>query len=465
MKKRVWYVYAVSFIVALGGLLFGFDTAVISGAEKTIQSIFNLSGFWHGFTISIALIGTVVGVMSAGKPADLLGRKKTLFAVAIFFGVASLGSALVHNWFSFLFFRFLGGLAVGASSVIAPMYISEIAPARIRGRLVASFQLNIVLGIVLSYLSNYWISQIILVDSWRWMLGIQIIPSAVFFGLLFIIPDSPRWLVIRNHDSKAKVILNKLGSDNPEQEVEEIRESLKISKDINGEKLFSSIYKLPIIFAFLVAVFNQMSGINAVMYYAPRIFELVGYAKKSALLQSVSVGIALFVFTLVGMFLIDRAGRKRLLLIGSLGMMFFLGMVAKTMFTSVDGSVWMLIYMIGFIAFFAFSQGTVIWVFIAEIFPNAVRSKGMALGSLTHWTMAIIISWLFPMLAESSSNGGGIAFSIFAVTAAIQFIVVFRFFPETKGKSLEEIQKECYRSGEGKKVKGKRNTEVSEVII
>jgi len=440
--NKVFYVYAVSLIAALGGLLFGFDTAVISGAEKTIQTLFNLNGFWHGFTISIALIGTLIGVICAGKPADRWGRKKVLFAVAILFGVASLGSALSQTWVSFLFFRFMGGLAVGASSVIAPMYIAEIAPAAIRGRLVASFQLNIVAGILLSYFSNYWLSQIITVDSWRWMLGIQIIPSALFFGLLFLIPDSPRWLVLKNNTTKAKTLLRKLGSDDPEKELAEIKESLILSKRIHGEKLFSSVYKLPILFAFLVAVFNQMSGINAVMYYAPRIFELVGFARKSALLQSISIGLALFVFTILGMMLIDRVGRKKLLLVGSLGMMFFLGMVAKTILTTADGSWWMLIYMIGFIAFFAFSQGTVIWVFISEIFPNTVRAKGMALGSLTHWTMAIIISWLFPMLVESSSKGGGIAFVLFSVTMAVQFLTVYLFFPETKGKTLEQIQKE-----------------------
>jgi sugar porter (SP) family MFS transporter len=443
--KKIGYVYAVSLIAAMGGLLFGFDTAVISGAEKTIQTLFKLNGFWHGFTISIALIGTLIGVISAGRPTDFFGRKKALFAVAIFFGAAALGSALSTNWYSFLLFRFIGGLAVGASSVIAPTYIAEITPARIRGRLGASFQLNIVGGILLSYFSNYWLSQIIEVDSWRWMLGIQVIPSAIFFCLLFIIPESPRWLVIRNKESKAKALLMKFGSEDPDRELEEIKESLVSSEKVHGEKLFSSVYRLPIIFAFLVAVFNQMSGINAVMYYAPRIFELVGYAKKSALLQSVSVGSALFIFTIAGMFLIDRAGRKKLLLIGSLGMVFFLSMVAKTIFTTVNGSVWMLIYMIGFIAFFAFSQGTVIWVFISEIFPNTVRAKGQALGSFTHWTMAVIISWLFPIMAESSAHGGGIAFSIFAVSMAIQFVVVYKFFPETKGRSLEEIQKNLFQ--------------------
>jgi sugar porter (SP) family MFS transporter len=443
--KKSWYVYTVSLIAALGGFLFGFDTAVISGAEKTIQVLFNLTGFWHGFTISIALIGTLVGVLIAGIPADIFGRRKALFAIALFFGVASLGSALVHSWISFLFYRFLGGLAVGASSVIAPMYIAEIAPARLRGRLVTSFQLNIVTGILLSYFSNYWISQIITTDSWRWMLGIQVIPSVIFLSLLFMIPETPRWLVMKKDELKAIKLLKRFGSDDPEKELIEIKESLNNIHKVHGEKLFSKVYKLPILFAFLVAVFNQMTGINAIMYYAPRIFEMVGYAKKSALLQSVSIGVALFLFTVLGMLLVDRAGRKKLLLIGSLGMMVFLGLVSKTIFTTVDGSVWMLIYLVGFIAFFAFSQGTVIWVFISEIFPNSVRAKGQALGSFTHWTMAVIISWLFPMIAESSSKGGGIAFAVFSVAMLIQFLVVYRYFPETKGKSLEEIQREYIR--------------------
>jgi sugar porter (SP) family MFS transporter len=440
--KKVWYVYSISLIAALGGLLFGFDTAVISGAEKNIQSLFNLTGFWHGFTVSIALIGTLIGVLIAGKPADIIGRKKALFAIALFFGTASLGSALSQSWYSFLFYRLLGGLGVGASSVIAPMYIAEIAPARLRGRLVTSFQLNIVTGILLSYFSNYWISQIIEVDSWRWMLGIQVIPSAIFLFLLFLIPDSPRWLVMKKNEVKAKNLLQKFGSEDPEKELHEIKESLMSTEKVHGEKLFSRVYKWPILFAFLVAVFNQMTGINSIMYYAPRIFELVGYGKQSALLQSVSVGVALFIFTILGMLLVDRAGRKKLLLVGSLGMMLFLGLVSRTIFTTIDGSIWMVIYLIGFIAFFAFSQGTVIWVFISEIFPNTVRAKGQAFGSFTHWTMAVIISWVFPVIAESSSKGGGIAFAVFSCAMLIQFLVVYKYFPETKGRSLEEIQKE-----------------------
>lgn len=434
------YVILSAFIASLGGLLFGFDTAVISGAEKTIQQLFSLEGFWHGFTVAIALIGTLVGALISGKPADFFGRKKSLFVIAILYTVSALGSALTHSWIGFLVYRFIGGVGVGASSVIGPMYIAEIAPAHLRGRLVTAFQLNIVAGILLSYFSNYWIAQLIAHDSWRWMLGVISIPALIFFVLVFFIPDSPRWLVLKNKLSEAKTVLQRIGSANPSEEVQEIEASITKKDGVRGEILFSSMYRMPIILAILVALFNQLSGINAVMYYAPRIFELVGYAKNSALLQSVSVGITLFVFTILGMFLVDRVGRKKLLLFGSVGMAFFLGMVAKTVFTTTDGSIWMLIYLSGFIAFFSFSQGTVIWVFISEIFPNLVRAKGQTLGSFTHWTAAIIISWMFPALAENS--GGGWAFAFFSVAMALQFVIIWRFFPETKGKTLEQIQKE-----------------------
>lgn len=320
------------------------------------------------------------------------------------------------------------------------MYIAEIAPAHLRGRLVTAFQLNIVAGILLSYFSNYWIAQLIPHDSWRWMLGVLSIPALIFFVLVMFIPDSPRWLVLKNRIIEAKTVLQKTGSANPSEEVQEIETSITKKDGVNREILFSSMYRKPIFLAVIVAMFNQLSGINAVMYYAPRIFELVGYAKNSALLQSVSVGITLFVFTILGMFLIDRVGRKKLLLVGSVGMVFFLGMVAKTVFTTINGSIWMLIYLSGFIAFFSFSQGTVIWVFISEIFPNSVRAKGQTLGSFTHWTSAVIISWMFPVLAENS--GGGWAFSFFSVSMVLQFFIVWKFFPETKGKTLEQIQKE-----------------------
>lgn len=434
------YVILSAFIASLGGLLFGFDTAVISGAEKTIQQLFNLDGFWHGFTVAIALIGTLAGAIISGKPADVFGRKKALLIIAVLYTVSALGSAVTQSWTGFLIYRFIGGVGVGASSVIGPMYIAEIAPAHLRGRLVTSFQLNIVAGIVLSYFSNYWITQLIAQDAWRWMLGVISVPSLIYFFLIFLIPESPRWLVLKNRLAEAKTVLKRIGSADPEKQVQEIEDSINTKDRGKRGKLFSSMYKMPIILAMLIALFNQLSGINAVMYYAPRIFQMVGYAQNSALLQSVSVGITLFVFTLLGMFLVDRVGRKKLLLIGSVGMVFFLGMVAKTVFNTTNGSVWMLIYLSGFIAFFSFSQGTVIWVFISEIFPNSVRAKGQTLGSLTHWTTAVIISWMFPALAECS--GGGWAFAFFSVAMAIQFFIVWKFFPETKGKSLEEIQKE-----------------------
>jgi sugar porter (SP) family MFS transporter len=441
--KGTRFVIFCAFTASLGGLLFGFDTAVISGAEKTIQQLFNLDGFWHGFTVAIALIGTLLGALISGKPADLFGRKRSLLAIAIIYLVSALGSALTQSWIGFLFYRFIGGIGVGASSVIGPMYIAEISPARLRGRLVTAFQLNIVAGILLSYFSNYWISQLIVHDAWRWMLGVISIPALIFFALLLLIPDSPRWLVLKNNLDKAKEVLQKTGSGNPADELKEIEASFVMKDGVNKEKLFSSVYRVPIILAILVALFNQMSGINAVMYYAPRIFEMVGYAKKSALMQSVSVGITLFIFTVVGMVLVDKVGRKKLLLVGSVGMTFFLGMVAKTVFTTTNGSIWMLIWLSGFIAFFAFSQGTVIWVFISEIFPNAVRAKGQTLGSFTHWTAAVIISWTFPVIAGNS--GGGWAFAIFSAAMVLQFLVVWKFFPETKGKTLEQIQNEMVK--------------------
>ena len=421
-------------------LLFGFDTAVISGAEKTIQQLFALDGFWHGFTISIALIGTLFGALSAGRPADILGRKKSLLFIAVLYAVSALGSALSVTWSGFLIYRFIGGLGVGASSVIGPMYIAEIAPARLRGRLVTAFQLNIVFGILVSYFSNYLISSLIENNAWRWMLGVEAIPAIAFFGLIFYIPESPRWLVIKGKINEAINIFTKIGSSDPKQEVKQVKDSL--NEELHGKKeaLFSSFYRKPVMLAILVAVFNQLSGINAIMYYAPRIFEMVGYAKQSALLQSISIGATLFVFTIVGMLLVDKIGRRKLLLTGAAGMVFFLGMVAKTIFTTTDGSIWMLVYLAGFIMFFAFSQGTVIWVYISEIFPNSVRAKGQTLGSFTHWAMAAAISWIFPVLAGNS--GGGWAFTIFSAAMVIQLVVVYKFFPETKGKTLEELQKE-----------------------
>jgi len=442
MKKKNTYVFTCAVIAALGGLLFGFDTAVISGAEKSIQEMFDLDGFWHGFTVAIALIGTIVGAMTAGKPADKYGRKNVLVVIALIYGLTALATAMANDWLVFISFRFIGGIGVGASSVIGPMYIAEIAPAHMRGRLVGMFQLNVVTGILLAFFSNYLISSMVEVDSWRWMLGVQAIPSFIFFLLLFYIPFTPRLLVLKGKSKEALLLLKKLASLNPEKELKEIEESMQEDNVSGSTNLFSKAYRFPVMLAILVAVFNQMSGINAIMYYAPRIFEMAGFGKDASLMQSVIVGATNFLFTMLAMTVIDRVGRKKLLLIGAVGMVFSLGMVAKSLFEGTEANMMVVIYLVGFIACFAFSQGAVIWVFISEIFPNRVRAKGQALGSFTHWVMAAIVSWMFPAIAESGVNGGGVAFLIFSGAMFIQLIVVFKFFPETKGKSLEQIQKD-----------------------
>ncbi|PCH71599.1 MAG: MFS transporter [Bacteroidales bacterium] len=442
MKKKNTYVFTCALIAALGGLLFGFDTAVISGAEKSIQEMFGLDGFWHGFTVAIALIGTIVGAMTAGKPADKYGRKSVLIVIAVIYGITALATAVADDWLVFISFRFIGGIGVGASSVIGPMYIAEIAPAHMRGRLVGMFQLNVVSGILLAFFSNYLISSIVEVDAWRWMLGVQALPAFIFFLLLFYIPSTPRLLVLKGKSKEALSLLKRLASRNPENELKEIEESMQEDNVSGSTNLFSKAYRFPVMLAILVAVFNQMSGINAIMYYAPRIFEMTGFGKDAALMQSVIIGATNFLFTMLAMTVIDRVGRKKLLLIGAVGMVFSLGMVAKSLFEGEEANIMVVIYLVGFIACFAFSQGAVIWVFISEIFPNKVRAKGQALGSFTHWVMAAIVSWMFPAIAESGVNGGGVAFLIFSGAMFIQLIVVFKFFPETKGKSLEQIQKD-----------------------
>lgn len=441
MKKHS-YVIRISIIAALGGFLFGFDTAVISGVEKSIQELFSLGGFWHGFTVAVALIGTVIGAMTAGRPADRFGRKQILLFIAVLYVVSAFGSAITSNWYSFMIFRFLGGIGVGASSVIGPMYIAETAPPKLRGRLVGLFQFNIVTGILLAFFSNYLINKSIDIDAWRYMLGIESLPAILFFILLFAIPATPRWLVMKNRNEEAGKLLSKLGSDNPEKEMKEIMESIKTGSSTIREKLFQTHYKWPIVLAILIAFFNQMSGINVIMYYSPRIFELAGFTTESALFQSVSIGFTNMIFTILAMLVIDKFGRKKLLIIGSVGMTIFLSIIAKTFLSPGENGVIVLISLICYIAFFAFSQGAVIWVYISEVFPNRVRAKGQALGCFTHWFMAASISWIFPVIAETGEKGGGYAFMIFAFAMIIQLFVVGKWFPETKGKSLEELQKE-----------------------
>ena len=431
---------AWSMVVALGGFLFGFDTAVISGAEKSIQEFWQLSVFEHGLTISIALIGTVIGSMLGSKPSDRFGRKNTLYFVAIAYLLSSIGTAVADNWYIFLVFRFLGGLGVGTSSVTAPIYISEVSPADRRGRLVGLFQFNVVLGILISYLSNYLISQVG-ETSWRWMLGVQAFPSLVFLILIRFIPESPRWLILKKQATeKALEILRIINPLNCDQELISIQNS---SLDSEGnrhkkESIFSGHYSKPIALAMLFAFFNQVSGINAIIYYAPRIFEMAGLGAHSSLLSTVGIGMVNFIFTLLAINIIDKVGRRLLMLIGSVGLICSLLLVAFTFYSGHFNGFAIPVYMMVFIAFFAFSQGAVIWVFISEIFPNQVRAQGQTLGSSTHWVMAAIIAFSFPYFAETL--GGATTFFFFASMMVLQLIFVWRWMPETKGKSLEQIE-------------------------
>lgn len=434
MSNKNVRVFGWSVILALGGFLFGFDTAVISGVEKVIQELFKLSPLWHGFAISSALIGTVFGALISGKPADKYGRKPILFIIAILFVLSAAGSALANNVESFILFRFFGGLAVGASSVVAPMYISEISPAPIRGKMTALFQFNVIFGILVAYISNYALRNFG-ADAWRWMLGVGGVPAVVYFFLLFLVPESPRFLIKKNKISEATKVLIKTESVNIEQEISEIRASMNVSR----EKLFSGKFSKPISIAFLVAMFNQFSGINAILYYAPRIFELTGLSSTQSMLQPVLIGVTNGIFTVLGLFIIDKVGRKKLLITGSIGMSICLGLTALLFYTQHFEGFELLLLLVGYIMFFAFSTGAVVWVLISEVFPNSVRGQGQSLGSFTHWFFAAIITFLFPVVAGQSEKGAGYAFLFFSVAMVIQAIVVWRYFPETKGKTLEEL--------------------------
>jgi len=358
--KSLRYVFFSALVAALGGFLFGFDTAVISGAEKSVQEVFSLNGFWHGFTVAIALIGTVFGALFAGKPADILGRKKCLIVIGILYAVSAAGSALAGTWIAFLVYRFIGGLGVGASSVVGPMYISEISPAHLRGRLVALFQFNVVFGILISFFSNYLLTSIG-ENAWRWMLGVEFFPAIIFFFLVLAIPNSPRWLVRQNRLDEARRVLVKVGEENVENAIRDIAHSLEALSVPGAVRLFTRKYRLPIMFAVLLATFNQLSGINALMYYAPRIFQMAGIEKDASFLQAVAIGMTNLVVTVIAMALIDRFGRKRLMIIGSIGTCFALGMVSYTFFTESFAGYNILAYLMIFQGFFAFSQGTVIW--------------------------------------------------------------------------------------------------------
>lgn len=432
------HIFFWSITVALGGFLFGFDTAVISGAEQTIQTVWQLSSVQHGLTVSIALIGTVIGALFGGIPSDALGRKKTLFWIAVLYLISAVGSALATDWYLFLFFRFIGGLGVGASSVAAPMYISEISPPKSRGRLVALFQFNIVFGILIAYLSNYLIGNTG-ANAWRWMLGVEAFPALIFLVLILFIPESPRWLITKKGNlADALKTLKIINPETAVAELKSIQSSAEIDRAATKVPFFSSRYSFPITLAILFAMFNQLSGINAIIYYAPRIFVMTGLGTEASLLSTAGIGITNFVATLIALNFIDRIGRRKLMLIGSVGLIITLGLVSHAFFTENFGGVWVPIYLFVYIAFFAFSQGAVIWVFISEIFPNRVRAYGQSLGSFTHWLMAAIVAFIFPIIAEAL--GGGTTFLLFSGMMVLQLIFVIKMMPETNGKSLEEME-------------------------
>lgn len=427
-------------VAALGGLLFGFDTAVIAGATQALKALYRLSPFWEGFTVASALVGTVIGSMLAGIPGDRYGRRDSLRGLAVLYIVSAAGCAFAWNWVVLVFFRFVGGLAIGGSSVLGPMYIAEIAPAKWRGRLVGFFQFNVVFGILLAYLSNYVIGSMSLgALEWRWKLGVAAIPAAFFFVMLFGIPRSPRWLVKKGRTDEARGVLRLTGEEQYEQELREIIESID-AEHVKSDALFSGKYRFPVFLAVSIGMFNQLSGINAILYYLNAIFERAGFSKVSGDLQSVAIGATNLLFTMLAMSVIDQVGRKTLLLIGSVGTATCLAGVAAIFFTGRHENLllWMLV---GYIAFFAFSQGAVIWVFISEVFPNRVRAKGQSLGSFSHWIMNALISWTFPLMAASS---GGYPFVFFSAMMALQFFVVLFLYPETKGVSLEEMQKRLH---------------------
>lgn len=423
-----------SLTIALGGFLFGLDVAVISGAEQTIQQLWNLSDVVHGLAVSIALYGTVIGAMFGGYIADTLGRKRSLFWIGLLFFVSAVGSALAQDVYTFMFFRLIGGLSIGASSVVSPLYIAEIAPAKRRGLLVALFQFNIVFGILVAYLSNYFFQQTGSPDDWRWMLGIVGIPSIVFTLLTLLLSESPRWLILQKGDIEAaKKSLQKIDAASADQTLAAILKSRQ-EKKLNVH-FFSKAYAWPILLAFLFAFFNQLSGINAIIYYAPRVFEMTGLGKSTALLSSAGIGFVNLVFTMIGLSLIDRFGRKLLMYIGSVGYIISLTLIAQAFFRDSFEGVTFFVFM--FIASHAIGQGAVIWVFVGEIFPNEVRASGPAFGGLTHWVFAAIVANVFPMMA--SAFGGGQVFAFFSVMMVLQLLFVHFMMPETKGVALEEM--------------------------
>ncbi len=425
------------FVAALGGLLFGFDTAVISGTTQSLTRVFSLDVGELGITVSSALWGTVIGAMAAGPLGGRFGGRNSLLFLGGCYLLSSLGCAASTHWTELLFFRFVTGLGIGGSSVIGPVYIAEVAPAAWRGRLVGAFQINIVIGILTAYFSNYLVGLAALGElEWRCQLGIAAAPAALFLILLIGNPPSPRWLVGRGRLDEARRVLERLKSPNPEEELKETIASLEKLADAGSERLFQWRYRRPIFLAVALAVFNQTVGINAVLYYLNDIFAMAGFDRSAQNLQAVAVGGINLVGTLIALTLIDRIGRRTLLLVGSVGLAICLAGIA-TVFARQSHQGWLLWLVVGYVGFFAFSQGAVIWVYLSEIFPNRVRAQGQGLGSSTHWIMNAVVSGVFPMIAARSQAG---PFVFFLGMVVLQFFAVWFWFPETRGVSLERMQ-------------------------
>lgn len=429
---------------ALGGLLFGFDTVVIAGAIDALTHLYNLSPGEKGFTVGIGLVGTILGALGAGQIGQKLGARETLRLTAVLYVVSAAGCAFAWNWDSFLLFRFIGGLGIGASSVLGPVYITELSPAKWRGRFVALFQFNIVFGIMLAYLSNYWIRTMQLGGTeWRWQVGVAGIPAVLFLVMLFGIPRSPRWSASKDRIDEALEVLRLMGDPNPEAELADIREALKQEHATAHERVFQWKYRYPLFLAITIGAFNQLAGINAILYYINDIFAAAGFSQLSGDQQAIMIGATNLVFTMVGMSVIDKLGRKTLLLIGAAGTAICLGVVAWIYSSNTHKAelVWVFIT---YIAFFALSQGAVIWVYIGEVFPTSVRAKGQGVGSGSHWFMNAIIAMLFPVVVHSMSTAT--PFYFFAGMTVVQFLVVLFAYPETKGQTLEALQRRLVKA-------------------
>jgi sugar porter (SP) family MFS transporter len=426
---------------ALGGLLFGFDTVVIAGANEAIKAQYVLNGWTLGLTVSIALVGTVAGALGSGSLGQKIGSRAALRIMGVLYVLSAVGCAFAPSWIALLIFRFIGGIGIGGSSVLGPVYIAELAPAKWRGRLVGLFQINIVIGILLAYLSNAIIATFHFgAIEWRVDLGVAVLPAALFLLLLLSVPHSSRWLVTQNRIDEAHFTLRAMGSPDSQSEIDAIVESLK--EEHGSSTLFDGRHNLPIFLAITIGMFNQLSGINAILYYLPSIFESAGFNHMSSNVQSAAIGLANLLATLLGISLIDRLGRKTLLLIGAVGCAVCLAFAAVRF--KIGGHANLLLpAFIGFIVFFAISQGAVIWVYLSEVFPTNVRSKGQSLGSSTHWIMNAIITFLMPgALAYSKS----LPFAFFAAMMVVQFVVVLAVYPETKGYSLEMLQQKLRKS-------------------